>query len=483
MADTNDIKRPPNDEVNLGYAQALKYGQDLARIYIQEKVKRRELELAHQKLQAILETAPNGLAVLDEAMVIVETNPRFEALVEEQNGSCVGRSLTDVLPSDELATTLELASSEGTRFAEVEVALDKPVTRTLHITGAPLSAGDQRGWVVSLHDITEHKRLEGLKEEFVNIAAHELRTPLAIILGYASVLREDMEDSDDTVAVTAIEAIIQAADRLKMVIDELVDFAVARSRSTDDTGVDRFDLWEVVDRTIASVTQRANFKEVEILVQSPHEPLMLSGDRVILAQAIGHLLENAIKFNRTQGQVHVRATQVDDEVVLEIEDTGIGIPRTDLDKIFDMFYQVEEHLTRAEGGLGMGLSIARRGVELHGGRITVESTLGKGSCFRVILPTSLDQIPISPQTRLDTAHQQTLAYGRDLARAFAAQQAQAQRLRQISKLGHELLTRLEQLTPAGAKEEIDPVLDKARILARQLVDAATRQRSTKRDKP
>jgi hypothetical protein len=199
---------------------------------------------------------------------------------------------------------------------------------------------------------------------------------------------------------------------------------------------------------------------------------MVNGDRLILAQAIGHLLDNAVKFNPPDGRVWLRATQLNGETTVEIEDTGIGIPLTDLDKVFDMFYQVEGHMTRAEGGMGMGLAIARRGVELHGGQISVESTLGQGSCFRVTLPASIEQAPISSQTRLDTAHQQTLAFGRDLARAFAAQQALIQRLNRMSVLGNRLLAHLERLSLQETGEEIAPLLDEARTLARQLIDEA-----------
>ena len=471
MADAENIQGLTSDAADLGYAQALKYGQDLARLYTREKAKRRDLELANQKLQAILETAPNGLAVLDETMTIVETNPRFEALVE-QKGNCLGRRLTDVLPSQELDATLEISFREGTRFAEVEVALGKPLNRTLHVVGAPLSAGDYRGWVVSLHDLTERKRLEGLKEEFINIAAHELRTPLAIILGYTSVLRENMQDSDDPLAITSLDAVIRSASRLKMVINEIVEFAAAKSRSTDDVSIDSFDLWQVVEHVVNSISHQAGYKNVKMTVQAAAGPLMVTGDRVILAQSIGHLLENAVKFNRREGQVYVRAAQENNLTVLEIEDTGIGIPHADLEKIFDMFYQVEEHMTRAEGGLGMGLAIAKRGVELHGGQISVESTLGKGSCFRVTLPTSSTPTPIPLQNRLDSAHQQTLAYGHDLARIFAAQQTLTRRLHRISQLSDELLGRLEQLPAAATAEEKDALLDAARTLARQLAERA-----------
>jgi hypothetical protein len=199
---------------------------------------------------------------------------------------------------------------------------------------------------------------------------------------------------------------------------------------------------------------------------------MVTGDRVMLAQAIGHLLENAIKFNRRGGQVYVRATQENGQTILEVEDTGIGIPHADLGKIFDKFYQVEEHMTRAEGGLGIGLAVAKRNVELHGGQISVESTLGQGSCFRVTLPASGMPTAIPLQSRLDSAHQQTLAYGHDLARIFVSQQNLIRRLHQISQLGDELVGRLEQLPTLSTAEEKDALLDEVHALATKLAHSA-----------
>jgi two-component system phosphate regulon sensor histidine kinase PhoR len=375
-----------------------------------------------------------------------------------------------LLPSEYLSGTLETASREGKRFAEMEVTLVEPTERTLHLIAAPLAAGDQRGWVISLHDITERKRLEGLKEEFINIAAHELRTPLAIILGYASVLREDLQDTEDPVTLTAIDAILKASDRLTLVIDELVGFAAAKSRSADDVSGDRFDLRNVVRHSANSVSHQATLKNVKIEMHTSGDPLMITGDRVILAQAVGHLLDNAVKFNVSGGRIDLRTMREGSDIVVEVEDTGIGIPLAEKDKIFDLFYQVEGHMTRAEGGMGMGLAIAQRGVELHGGRIEVESTLGQGSRFRVILPSSIEQVTISSESRLDTAHQQTLAYGRDLARAVVARQTLAQRVHHMSDVGQHLLARLDQLSAMQTSAEMTGLLDEARTLTQQLLD-------------
>ena len=469
------------DEMKSAYAQAMRYGQDLARIYGQEKAKRQELEIANQKLSAIWATAPNGLAVLDQQMRVVQANPRFEAQVE-QSDQCQGHLLTELLPSPALAATIDIASREGTPFAETEVTLAEPTHRTLQITGAPLSAGDQRGWVVSLHDLTERKRLEGLKEEFVDIAAHELRTPLAIILGFASVLGEDLE-SAGAAAAAPLDAIVQSAHRLNMIVNELVDFAVARTRSNAEMGLDHFDLMDVAEHTASSLAHQASKAGVETKVLAASEPLMITGDRVIIAQAIEHLVENAIRFNRPGGQVLVRGSRADDEACLEIEDSGIGVPATDLDKIFDMFYQVEEHMTRAQSGLGMGLAIARRGIELHGGRISVTSVLNQGSCFRLTFPRPAETVLISSQDRLDTAHQRTLAYGQDLARAFAAQRTMSQQLGRVSELGNELLGHLEYTGQSGTGAGISEAqIEEVRALAQQLVAEATTEAGPSRGK-
>ena len=208
---------------------------------------------------------------------------------------------------------------------------------------------------------------------------------------------------------------------------------------------------------------------VSIVVEAAGRPLIVSGDRVMIAEALAHLLENGVKYNRPGGTVTIRAAQEDGGTILEIEDTGIGIPAVELERVFEMFYQVEEHMTRAQGGLGMGLSIARRAIELHGGRIEVTSTVGQGSRFRVIFPPASQQPSILPQSRLDSAHRQTLAYGRDLARTFTAQRALAQKLRRVSELGRRLEASLD-----GRQ------LEEARRVAQQITQEAA-ERAGARD--
>jgi two-component system, OmpR family, phosphate regulon sensor histidine kinase PhoR len=468
-----------SQEIEMAHAQALKYGQDLVRIFNQEKAKRQELELTNQKLRALWATAPNGLALLDEEMRVIEINPRFAALAE-LHSDCEGCHLTEIIPSPKLDEVLQKAAAQAEPFSDIEVSLDQPMQRTLQITGAPLAAGNQRGWVVSLHDLTERKRLEGLKEEFIDIAAHELRTPLAIILGFASVLSEDDLYQDEMTAAP-LDAIIQAATRLRMIVNELVEFAATRDSARAIGSLDEFNVWELLGHSVGIVSQQAAEVGIEIsLEKRSSHPITIYADRVIIAQAIGHILENAVTFNKPGGRVLVSASQTDTETTIRVEDTGIGIPATELDRVFEMFYQVEDHMTRVRGGMGMGLSIAKRGIELHGGSIHVTSTLDVGSCFIVTLPNRTDTIVISTQDRLDTAHKQTLAYGRDLARAFMAQRHLKQQVRELTQIGRQITNHLENMENIedSLHPEAQQELEKVRRLAQTISSFAQRQKGT-----
>jgi len=198
--------------------------------------------------------------------------------------------------------------------------------------------------------------------------------------------------------------------------------------------------------------------------------MSIRGDQFIMSEVMYQLLKNAVLFNKPGGTVTIQAKSLPvsqmDEVdiitngdadqnvtVIEIEDSGIGIPQTDLKKIFDKFYQVREHLTRDVGGLGLGLTIAQRGIEQHSGQLTVSSKLGEGSTFRVVLPHISELRDVSIDSRPDVAHQQTLVYAKDMARAVTSQLKMKKQLEQVGKLSSDLNESLKQL---AAMEPDDP---------------------------
>jgi two-component system phosphate regulon sensor histidine kinase PhoR len=283
------------------------------------------------------------------------------------------------------------------------------------------------------------------------------------VIGFASVLQESFHRMDNATVEELIELILQSTERLKMIVDELVDFAAIHREPTDGLHVVDLDLHRLLQKSFKVLEQQITEKNILYRLELSDAPFIIRGDQLILGEVIYHLLDNAVSFNKPNGQIIVRANRLTASpkkgatgvTVIEIEDTGIGIPQAELGKIFDKFYQVEEHMTRTVGGLGLGLTIARQGVERHGGRLTVTSQLGRGSIFQIILPAIAKHPDVSIDDRADMAHQQTLAYAKDMARAVVDQRQMTQKMKQVNSLGTGLQGILNKLAEAGSKGDAD----------------------------
>ncbi len=223
--------------------------------------------------------------------------------------------------------------------------------------------------------------LDRRKSDFIAIASHELRTPLHLILGYASMLREDASGA----AATQLEGVLKGAEQLRTLIDDMINLQYI------DTGeamlsARRFSAAELIQSVLSQNRDMMQTKEQTIRIDLPDPALTLNADWEKTQLALNNLVSNAVKFTPEQGRIEVSAKLVDGEVQLSVADTGIGIPSKEVERIFERFYQVEPHIARRHGGLGLGLSIAKSLVELHGGRIWCESVEGKGSRFIFALP-------------------------------------------------------------------------------------------------
>jgi signal transduction histidine kinase len=223
--------------------------------------------------------------------------------------------------------------------------------------------------------------LDQLKSSFIAIASHELRTPLALILGYATFLREDA----DGAASEELDMVLQGAMQLKGLIEDMVNLSHLEAGSAE-LDLSEFSLQSVIQEAIEAQQQFAATKSLEIRPSLPAESLRVRADREKISIVLNNLLNNAIKFTSTGGRIQVTVRPQTGMVAVSVVDTGVGIPADELNRIFDRFYQVESHLTRYEGGMGLGLSIAQGIVELHGGHIWAESVKGHGSRFTFTLP-------------------------------------------------------------------------------------------------
>lgn len=222
--------------------------------------------------------------------------------------------------------------------------------------------------------------LDQRKSDFIAIASHELRTPLAIILGYASFLREEANPE----MVEQLDNVIGAAVRLRSLIQDMLNFQYV------DTGKPSLALRQVdlVDfvRQLAANDETAVARRQTIRTRLPAQPLPVHIDPAVMEIVFNNLMENAIKFSPDGAAIGVTLEQRAGEVWLCVRDQGIGIPADKLERIFKRFYQVEHHMRRRFGGMGLGLAIAKELVELHNGRIWAESQPGQGSQFFVALP-------------------------------------------------------------------------------------------------
>lgn len=232
----------------------------------------------------------------------------------------------------------------------------------------------------------EVSELDRMKTDFIAITSHELRTPLGLILGHATFLEESVPEEFKS----QLEVIVRNSNRLKDIVDDLakVNYFQTGKSQIHKREVDlNIILWEVVN----SLSFRAEEKKIDLRLDVPPTHLVINGDGDKLAVGINHLVRNAIAFSDAGGIVNVVAHQLPDKIKIDVIDTGIGIPDADIGRIFERFYQIEDHMTRRHGGMGLGLAVAKMMIEMHDGRLGVISKVGKGSTFTVILPTEPPQ--------------------------------------------------------------------------------------------
>jgi signal transduction histidine kinase len=230
-------------------------------------------------------------------------------------------------------------------------------------------------------------QLEQMKKDFIAIASHELRTPLGLILGHSTFLREVIDGKYHE----QLDTIIRSGGRLKEIIENLSDVENFQSGAARIRMV-KFSLPNLVRQTSHSFQGTAKEKNISLRLSIKSPDLFIEGDVEKIEIAVANLLKNALSFTPEGGHIIIRVEQISGYAKVAIIDDGIGIPSEDLSQIFERFYQVGSHLTRQHGGMGLGLSVAKVMIDLHGGKIWAESIPGKGSQFAFLLPLDRDKI-------------------------------------------------------------------------------------------
>ncbi len=340
-----------------------------------------ESEDQRNKLEIVLHNMTDGILAFDENGNLIHIN----------------RSVYDMLEIDNIKITLNwLLSLLNINLNDVnndtikEYVINGKEDKYISVAIIPYTINKKKkninGVVAVLHDITKHRQLDNMRQEFVANVSHEIGTPLTTIKGYTELLLDGAVD-DKNMAMEFLKEINVAADRMKLLRDDLLDL------SRFDTKVNKLNMEDVNLVSLVSSCCRQNLivaenKEQNIIFNPPKKPMYIYADAARINQVITNILSNALKYSEKRTNVNIRLKEINNTYHLEIEDNGIGMPKEALERIFDRFYRVDKARSRAMGGNGLGLAIVKEIMDAHNGKIEVDSILGIGTIMTLIFPKS-----------------------------------------------------------------------------------------------
>jgi two-component system, OmpR family, phosphate regulon sensor histidine kinase PhoR len=352
-----------------------------------------ELSEDRAQLLAMLTSMVEGVMVLDYKGRILQVNPALERMFGVTRAEARGRQSSEVFGHPGLNALVSTVLT--TRTGQEDELILAPSGRCLDVE-ASVAGGEQDNEacaVLVFHDITELRRLENIRKDFVANVSHELRTPLTSIKGYVEALLDGGKDDPQT-SVRFLDIILKQSDRLNLILEDLLQLSKIESGQVQFKQEPLY-IGSVVERTIAMIKPLADKKQHQLISQVAANLPLINGDEERLVQVLANLLDNAIKYTPEGGQITVAARRTPpsradahrNSIELTVSDTGIGIPEPDRPRVFERFYRVDKARSRELGGTGLGLAIVRHIVEGHGGQIWVEGNVPTGSRFVVRLPT------------------------------------------------------------------------------------------------
>ncbi len=366
-----------NDEIS-DLAKAFNYMSEQIRLRIEE------ITSSKLRLEAVLLSMFEGVMVVDlEGTILLMNQTLKDFLLIRENP--VGRKPLEVIRNIEIQeivdSTLQIKQSVQSR--QITLLLPQEKILLVHATSI-VREGKTEGAVLVFHDITNLRRLEKMRQDFVANVSHELRTPVSSIKGYAETLLEGaLEDKEN--ARDFLKIIYSDSDRLAKLIDDLLDLTKIESEKLK-MELKPCVISPVVERVVSGVNKQAKDNLITIKMDIPREIPNILADEVRIAQVLLNLIDNAIKYNKEKGFVIISAKDKDGFIQIDVSDTGVGIPEEDLPRLFERFYRVDKARSRELGGTGLGLSIVKHIIQEHQGEISVQSVLGQGSTFSFTIP-------------------------------------------------------------------------------------------------
>jgi two-component system, OmpR family, phosphate regulon sensor histidine kinase PhoR len=366
-----------------GGVQAQRVGLRLEKVSEDLQQLKKQIAKRESGMQTIFSAMHEALLVVDSNRQVILANETFRKLF--------------ALPEISEGTPLLEIVRDATLDRVIDNALDHggPVRTELTLDGSQIeldaiatrnNAGEMTGALVLFHDISELKKVDQLRRDFVANVSHELRTPLSILRGYIETLLDCPDTSREELS-RILGVMGRHSKRLDLLAEDLLTLAQLES-ANPNLQLDDIDLSSFFAELVRDWETKLGHKQLRTIVDVPPDLRMIRADRVRLQEALHNLLDNAVKYSREHSEIRLMARRRDDEqIVLSVSDNGIGISKEDLPRVFERFYRVDKART-AENirGTGLGLAIVKHIAQLHAGHVEAESELGKGTTIRVVLP-------------------------------------------------------------------------------------------------
>jgi two-component system phosphate regulon sensor histidine kinase PhoR len=345
------------------------------------------IEAQRRELEAVMSSMVEGVVAVDRDEMVIGMNDVAAGLLGSARGRAVGRSIQEVARDPDLTAMVQGALA-GSGTLERDVRLGSRDETCVKATATDLrdGEGEMIGALLVLNDVTRLRRLENMRRDFAANVSHEIKTPLTAITGFVETLRHGrLEDPEEISRFLGI--IERHVQRLAAIIDDLIKLSrIERDAETRDIALLNEDIRTVVDAAVGLCRQAAAARNIRIIRRLPADVVTGRISAPLLEQALVNLIDNAVKYSPDGTEVVVSLGVDDRTTRITVSDQGPGIARQHLPRLFERFYRVDKARSRKMGGTGLGLAIVKHIAQAHGGEVTVDSALGRGTCFTITLP-------------------------------------------------------------------------------------------------
>ena len=363
-----------------------KLAQNINNIACQLKTMISDITTEKNRARAILDSMADGVIALNQDGRVLLVNPAVEEIFNIDGQSCHAQNILGIIRNHDLDQMLFLALKKNQPMVKELKILTPEETRTFHVHLTPLKTLNSKteGVVALLREITERRKLENMRTEFVANVSHELRTPLTSIRGFLETLLDGAMEEPE-IARRFLEHMSDETERLTRLIDDLLNLSKIEDRQIVPN-FQPLNMDEIIHRVALVYELLAQEKGLTFLVNIPCSLPLVVGDADTIMQVLNNLIDNAIKYTPSGGKIEIMARVEDRMLMVSVKDTGIGIPNESMSRIFERFYRVDKARSREMGGTGLGLSIVKHAIEKNSGLLEVTSAVGEGSTFTFGLP-------------------------------------------------------------------------------------------------